>query len=52
MNTYKIVLTYGTFFVRADYYSLINGNYQFWMGRRIVVSYPESDVVNVGVAIE
>lgn len=47
MRTYKVELTYGTFYVTAEYYSLIKGTYQFWEGKRIKVSYPEAEVVDI-----
>lgn len=51
MYKYRVKLTYGTFFVIADYWSQVDGFTQFWIngkqGPKIVVQYPDTDVVEV-----
>lgn len=52
MHTYKVELTYATFFVVADYYSISAGRYQFWLGKKVVIQYPQEDVVGVSISTE
>lgn len=47
MYTYKVELTYQTFYVPADDYSVTQDRYLFWIGKRIVRSFIKSEVVNV-----
>lgn len=49
MNNYKITMTYGVFFVMADYYSIVGDKYQFWKGKTIIVSYPANEVRSVEI---
>lgn len=49
MHNYKVILTYGTFFVIADYYSIVNEKYQFWKNKKIVVQYPVNEVKGVEI---
>ncbi len=49
MNAYEVVCTYGTFYIRADYYSLVANRYQFWMKKKIIVQYPETEVIAINI---
>jgi hypothetical protein len=49
MNTYIVKLTYGTFFIKADYYSISAGRYQFWLKKKVIVQYLMGDVVSVNI---
>lgn len=49
MHQYEVVLTYGTFYIMADYYSVVANRYQFWRGKKIIVQYPEEEVLSVNI---
>lgn len=52
MHTYVVELTYGRFYIKADYYSIVANRYQFWLGKKVVIQYPREDVVNVSIKTE
>lgn len=47
MNEWIVTLTYATHHIIADDYSISGGMYLFWIGKIVVRSFPEADVVSV-----
>lgn len=47
MYTYMVKLTYQTFYIPADDYSVTQDRYLFWIGKKIVRSFIASEVVKV-----
>lgn len=47
MYEYRVRLIYGTHYVIADDYSVSGGFFLFWVGRKVVRSFPQDDVEGV-----